>query len=65
MLIKKCVKDCQYGKRYKEKKETPPSDTCIKRIQLQDTRKSDCHAHVEVKYYIVFPEYKVDDAEMT
>lgn len=36
-----------------------------KKIRLQDTRKIGCHAHIQVKHYIVFPEYTVEDTGMT
>ena len=57
MLAGKYVKDCQYGQRYKTWKEdacTSQKENTPKKIRLQDTRKIGCHAHVEVKHYIVF-----------
>jgi len=63
MLVEKCTKDCQFGQKYKPKKEC--TDIRKKRIRLQDSRKNGCHAHVEVKHYVVFPHYRVKDAGMT
>ena len=39
---------------------TSQKENVPKKIRLQDTRKIGCHAHVEVKHYIVFPEYTVE-----
>ena len=62
--MEKFTKDCQYGQRYKGKKETTSTDAQKKKIRLQDTRKIGCCAHVEVKHYIVFPQYHVEEAGM-
>ena len=44
---------------------TSQKENAPKKIRLQDTRKIGCHAHVEVKHYIVFPEYTVESTGKT
>ena len=63
-MVEKLTKDCQYGQRYKSKKETTSTDAQKKNIRLQVTRKIGYCAHVEVKHYIVFPQYRVEEAGM-
>ena len=46
---------CQFGDHYFKKKERKSSRVCI-----QGTRKIGCQAHVEIREYILYPEYSVN-----
>ena len=46
---------CQFGNHYFKKKEWNSSSVCI-----QGTRKIGCQAHVEIREYILYPEYSVN-----
>ena len=52
------VYDCQFGNKYYKKKPVKG-----KRLWLQGSRKVGCGAHVEVKSFILYPEYAISDAE--
>ena len=51
--------DCQYGVHYKKPKQ-PKEPNQIERIYLQGTRKQGCLAHVEIREFLLYPEYSVD-----
>ena len=47
--------DCQYGVQYKQ-----PKLTNSKCIYLQGSRKKGCLAHIEIREFIVYPDYSVN-----
>lgn len=51
--------DCQFGQRYYKEKAQKST-----RLKLQGSRKLGCHAHIQVKKCIVYPEYKVTEEEL-
>ena len=51
--------DCQFGQRYY--KDKPQKST---RVKLQGSREIGCHAHIQLKKCVVYPEYKVTDDEL-
>ena len=51
------ILDCQYGPHY-FKQRTPVSDK-PKRLRLQGTRKIGCLAKINIKKYVLYPEYKI------
>lgn len=54
---KDVVFDCQYGTRYwKEKRRKNV------RLQIQTSRKLGCHAHIKVKCYTVYSDFKIDES---
>ena len=56
---KETVYDCQYGCHYYKKKSLG------KRLCLQGTRKIGCHAHIKVKEFNLYPEYKITSDDGT
>ena len=52
------VLDCQFGPHYFKQKPTKG-----KRPWLQSTRKIGCQAHVDVKGFVLYPEFAVSEAE--
>ena len=52
-IEKETVYDCQYGKHYYKEKSLG------KRLCLQGTRKIGCHAHIKVKEFNLYPNYKI------
>ena len=50
--------DCQFGPKYYKQKPKQG-----KRLWLQGTRKMGCNAHVEVKSFILYPEFAITTAE--
>ena len=52
------VYDCQFGDQYYKKKPVKG-----KRLWLQGSRKVGCGAHIEVKSFVLYPEYAIGDAE--
>ena len=51
--------DCQYGVHYKKPKQ-PKEPNQTERIYLQGTRKQGCLAHVEIREFLLYPEYSID-----
>ena len=49
------IMHCQFGNHYFKKKERNSSRVCI-----QGTRQIGCQAHVEIREYILYPEYSVN-----
>ena len=49
------IMHCQFGDHYFKKKERNSSRVCI-----QGTRQIGCQAHVEIREYILYPEYSVN-----
>ena len=47
--------DCQFGTHYYKDKPRKSS-----RVLIQGSRKKGCHAHITIKKYIAYPEYKVE-----
>ena len=58
-LLKTRRLDCQFGQRYYKEKAQKST-----RLKLQGSRKLGCHAHIQVKKCIVYPEYKVTEEEL-
>ena len=52
------VLDCQYGQQYY--KQRPKQG---KKMWLQGTRKIGCMAHVEIKTYVLYPQYAISKEE--
>ena len=52
------VLDCQFGPHYFKQKPTKG-----KRLWLQSTRKIGCQAHINVKGFVLYPEFAVSEAE--
>lgn len=50
--------DCQFGPKYFKQKPVQG-----KRLWLQSTRKIGCNAHVEVKAFILYPEFAITQGE--
>ena len=50
--------DCQFGDKYYKQKPVKG-----KRLLLQGSRKVGCRALIEVKTFVLYPEYAVSDAE--
>ena len=54
------IMDCQYGLSTLQKKNKKNQPNQSDRIYLQGTRKQGCLAHVEVREFILYPEYSID-----
>ena len=54
--------DCQKGDHYY--KEKPAKQCEKKRLCLQGTRKIGCPAHIHIKGYLLYPEYKLQDTDL-
>ena len=52
--------DCQHGKQYYKQRERKTKKLC-----LQSTKKLGCPAHIIVKEYHTYPEFKITEAEST
>ena len=52
------VLDCQFGPHYFKQKPTKG-----KRLWLQNTRKIGCQAHINVKEFVLYPEFAVSEGE--
>jgi len=53
--------DCRFGEHYY--KERPPIKCQKKRLHLQGSRKIGCAAHITIKGYILYPDYKLVDSD--
>ena len=55
--------DCQYGDHYfKSKKESSQNEKKkFPRVRTQGTRKQGCKAHIQVREYILYPEYSLEE----
>ena len=52
------ILDCQFGPHYYKQKPTAG-----KKLWLQSTRKIGCQAHVEVKGFVLYPEFSISEVE--
>ena len=52
------VLDCQFGPHYFKQKPTKG-----KRLWLQNTRKIGCQAHINIKGFVLYPEFAVSEGE--
>ena len=50
--------DCHYGEQYKKPKEYK-----ARQLRLQSTRKIGYFAHIKVRTYRLYPDYKITDTE--
>ena len=50
--------DCQFGEKYYKQKKP-----LGKRLWLQGTRKLGCAAHIQIKSFVLYPEYAVIPSE--
>ena len=54
---KEVLLDCQYGVCYWKEKAKKNVQ-----LQIQTSRKLGCHAHVKIRYYTVYPDFKVEES---
>lgn len=52
------ILDCQFGPHYFKQKPTKG-----KKLWLQNTRKIGCQAHIDIKGFVLYPEFAISEAE--
>lgn len=57
---KEALLDCQYGKQYWKVKEQKKS-----KLEVQTTRKFGCLAHIKIKSYTVYSDFKLDESSIS